>query len=77
MDELSCKFDELAKLKAEFVELDKLNCQFDELVMSTTLEFHKLKDKFDKLDEFDDFGNVNCKFNELDQLRMSSMSWMS
>ena len=34
LDELSCKFDELAKLKDEFVELDKLSCKFDKLRMS-------------------------------------------
>ena len=28
---LSCKFDELAKLTDEFVELDKLNCKFVEM----------------------------------------------
>ena len=32
--------------------------------------FDKLKDKFDKLDELG-------KFDELDKLRMGSMSWMS
>ena len=30
LDKLNCKFDELAKLKDQFVELDKLNCKFDE-----------------------------------------------
>ena len=36
-----------------------------------------LKDKFDKLDEFDKLGKLCCKFDELDKLRMSSMGWMS
>ena len=44
MDKLSCKFDDLAKLKDVFVELDKLNCTFDELVMSTTLEQYMQQD---------------------------------
>ena len=44
LDELSCKFDELAKLKDVFVELDKLNCKFDELVMSTTLKQYMQQD---------------------------------
>ena len=35
------------------------------------------RDKFGKLDEFDEFGKLNWKFNWLDKLRMSSMNWMS
>ena len=43
---MSCKFDELAKLKDEFDELDKLKDEFDEL--------DKLKCEFDELDK------LNC-----------------
>ena len=29
------------------------------------------------MDEFDELGKLYCKFDELDKLRMSSMSWIS
>ena len=50
MDELRCKFGELAKLKDEFGELDKLSCKFDEL---------------DKLDEMSKFKKIKAKLTEL------------
>ena len=33
-DTLSCKFDELAKLYDEIVELDEFSCKFDKLIKS-------------------------------------------
>ena len=32
------------------------------------------KAKFDKFHEFEELGKLNCKFDELDKLRMDSMS---
>ena len=29
------------------------------------------------MDEFNELGKLYCKFDELDKLRMSSMSWIS
>ena len=35
-------------------------------------------DELDKLDcKFDEWAKLDCKLDELEQLRMSSMSWIS
>ena len=41
------------------------------------VELKKINSLVPELHEFDELGKLNCKFDELDKLRMSLMRWMS
>ena len=57
MDELRRKFNELAELKAEFVELDKLNCKFVSWLSLAICNM--VQAKFDELSKLSKLSSIN------------------